>query len=106
MFQHCFPRFKILPTLITDLRKCILAVPVAPVSVKVRFPHLLPAVLALDQIVPVLIMLCFVVFHQIRISGEGLVTELAGERFVFEMDHGNMRAQSVLALQYLPAVRT
>ena len=106
MFQHCFPRFKILPTLITDLRKCILAVPVAPVSVKARFPHLFPAVFTLDQLVPSVIMQGFVVFHQVSLSGEGLVTEMAGERFVFEMNHGNMRAQRVLGLQYLPAVRT
>ena len=80
--------------------------PVAPVSVEVRFPHRLPTVPTLDQIVPALIMLGLVVFGQLRLGGKVLITEMAGERFLSQMNHSDVRAQSVLGLQYLPAVRT
>ena len=47
--------------------------PVAPVPVEVRSPHLLPTVLTLDQLLLPLIVLGSVVFGQIRLGGEALV---------------------------------
>ena len=56
MCQHRLPRLKIFTTFLTYLGLVVLAVPVAPVSVEVTSPHSLPALLALHQLLPVLVM--------------------------------------------------